>query len=140
MNVQLRIPLKRLGRQIKKAFGSIGHPAFLAGNPVLASLRVIPKIDKMFNLCIRSFMSRLSIEIDPDQHRQIKTLATFAGMSLKDYILARTLPTKSAETDSTEKLLSSPRNAKRLRAAVNAPATEHVVFESLTDLKNALGI
>jgi uncharacterized protein (DUF1778 family) len=134
------IPLKRLGRQIQESFGSIGHPSFLAGNPVLASVRAIPQIDKMFNLCIRSFMSRLSIEIDPDQHRQIKTLATFAGMSLKDYILARTLPAKSAETDSTEKLLSSPQNAKRLRAAVNAPASEHVVFESLKDLKNALGI
>jgi uncharacterized protein (DUF1778 family) len=85
-------------------------------------------------------MSRLSIEIDPDQHRQIKTLATFAGMSLKDYILARTLPAKSVEADSTEKLLSSPKNAKRLRASVNTPASEHVVFESLTDLKNALGI
>lgn len=85
-------------------------------------------------------MSRLSIEIDPDQHRQIKTLATFAGMSLKDYILARTLPTKNVESDTTEKLLSSPKNAKRLRASVNTPASEHVVFESLTDLKNALGI
>ncbi len=85
-------------------------------------------------------MSRLSIEIDPDQHRQIKTLATFAGMSLKDYILARTLPTKSVESDSTEKLLSSPKNAKRLRASVNTPASQHVVFESLTDLKNALGV
>ncbi len=140
MNLQLRIPLKRLGCQIKKTFGSIGHPAFLAGNPVLASVRAIPKIDKMFNLCMPSPMSRLSIEIDPDQHRQIKTLATFAGMSLKDYILARTLPTKSVESDSTEKLLSSPKNAKRLRASVNTPASQHVVFESLTDLKNALGV
>ncbi len=140
MRTELMIPRQWLGHEIKKAFGSIGHPAFLAENPVLASVRASPKIDKMFNPCIPSFMSRLSIEIDPDQHRQIKTLATFAGMSLKDYILARTLPTKSAETDSTEKLLSSPKNARRLRAAVNAPATEHVVFESLTDLKNALGI
>lgn len=82
----------------------------------------------------------MSIEIDPDQHHQIKTLDTFAGMSLKDYILARTLPAKSAETDTTEKLLSSPNNATRLLASVDAPASEHVVFESLTDLKNALGI
>ena len=39
-------------------------------------------------------MSRLSIEIDPEQHRQIKTLATFAGLSIKDYILQKTPPAK----------------------------------------------
>ncbi len=82
-------------------------------------------------------MSRLSIEIDPEQHRQIKTLATFAGLSIKDYILAKTLPTAS---DATGKLLGSARNAKRLREAVATPPSGHVVFESLKDLEDALGI
>jgi len=40
------------------------------------------KFDKMFNRNIVAAMSRLSIEIDKEQHRQIKTLATFAGMSI----------------------------------------------------------
>jgi len=36
-------------------------------------------------------MSRLSIEIEPEQHRQIKTLATFEGLSIKEFILRKTL-------------------------------------------------
>ena len=89
---------------------------------------------------MRKLMSRLSIEIDPDQHRQIKTLATFAGMSLKDYILEKTLPTKGAGSDTTTQLLSSPKNAARLRKAINTPSSKHVAFEFLADLKDALGI
>ena len=81
-------------------------------------------------------MSRLSIEINPEQHRQIKTLATFSGLTIKDYILSKTLP----DRDATENLLSSPKNAKRLKEALETPATKHRVFESLTDLEDALGI
>ena len=95
----------------------------------------------MVNLCNPWDMSRLSIEIDPDQHRQIKTLATFAGLSIKDYILAKTLPAKApAPEDTTQKLLSDPANAARLRAALAAPASEHIGFASLQELENALGI
>ncbi len=85
-------------------------------------------------------MSRLAIEIDPAQHRQIKTLATFAGMTIKDYILSKALPSKQDVPDTTGKLLGSPRNAGRLRAALESPPESNVVFESLKDLENALGI
>ncbi len=85
-------------------------------------------------------MSRLSIEIAPEQHRQIKTLATFAGMSIKEYILSKTLAEEGESQDATEHLLSSPKNAKRLMEAINTPASEHRVFESLEDLRDALGI
>ncbi|MES2660484.1 MAG: hypothetical protein V4689_17800 [Verrucomicrobiota bacterium] len=85
-------------------------------------------------------MSRLSIEIDPEQHRQIKTLATFAGLSIKDYILQKTLPSREKESDATDHLLSSPANARRLKDALNAPSSELLAFESLKDLEDALGI
>jgi len=85
-------------------------------------------------------MSRLSIEIDPEQHRQIKTLATFSGMSMKDFILSKILPAKEEEMDTTEKLLSHPENKKRLLEAINQPTKDHLIFESMDDLKNALGI
>ena len=85
-------------------------------------------------------MSRLSIEIDPDQHRQIKTLATFAGLSIKDYIIQKTLPSKIKEVDTTEHLLSSPANAKRLRDALETPRSDYRVFETMKDLEDALGI
>lgn len=85
-------------------------------------------------------MSRLSIEIDSEQHRQIKTLATFAGLSIKDYILQKTLPSKAKETDTTAHLLSSPANAKRLRDALETPRSDYLVFETMKDLEDALGI
>ena len=85
-------------------------------------------------------MSRLSIEIDPESHRQIKTLATFAGMTIKDYILAKTIPGKELSEDATDYLLKSPKNAARLREAIEAPKSDHVAFESVEELKDALGI
>ncbi len=86
-------------------------------------------------------MSRLTIEIDPEQHRQIKTLATFAGMTIKDFILSKTLaPQREEQDDATDRLLGTPRNAARLREALATPASEHRLFESMEDLKDALGI
>lgn len=87
-------------------------------------------------------MNRLTIEIEPEQHRQIKTLATFAGMTLKEFILDRTLnisQTKETE-DTTTQLLASPANAKRLRKAVSSTTPKHLVFETIEDVKHALGI
>ena len=85
-------------------------------------------------------MSRLSIEIEPEQHRQIKTLATFEGMSMKDFILSKVLSKGERTMDTTEKLLSSPENAKRLREALATPKDQYIHFESMEDLKDALGI
>ena len=85
-------------------------------------------------------MRRLSIEIEPEQHRQIKTLATFAGLSIKEFILSKTLPEKLRAEDATESLMGSSKNAERLKAAIDAPVAEHRVFETLEDLEDALGI
>jgi len=87
-------------------------------------------------------MGRLSIEIEPEQHRQIKTLATFEGLTIKEFILSRTLLQKEdrQELDTTEKLLSSPKNRKRLLEAIQAPTSKSRVFESVEDLRDALGI
>lgn len=87
-------------------------------------------------------VNRLTIEIDPEQHRQIKTLATFSGMTIKDFILSKTLGTgkRRDSADSTEHLMGSAKNAARLRKAIASPKSEHRVFESVKELKNALGI
>lgn len=89
-------------------------------------------------------MTRLTIEIEPDQHRQIKTLATFAGMTIKDFILSKTLvPSQEqspAATDTTARLLGSPKNAKRLREAIASKTPKRLIFETTEDLKRALGI
>ncbi len=98
------------------------------------------EIDKGSNFVNVGFMSRLTIEIDPEQHRKIKTLATFAGMTLKEFILDKTLASKTSIEDTTEKLLASPSNAARLRQALASPDSANRVFESIEDLQDALGV
>lgn len=87
-------------------------------------------------------MSRLSIEIDPEQHRKIKALATFEGITIKEFILNRTLSEgkSSDELDATETLLSHPENRDRLLSAIKTLRKDHLVFETIGDLKDALGI
>jgi Antitoxin ParD len=89
-------------------------------------------------------MNRLTIEIEPEQHRQIKTLATFAGMTIKEFILSKTLTPSRAQpkqpADTTARLLGSPKNAKRLRGAIASKTPKHLIFETTEDLKRALGI
>ena len=101
-------------------------------------------VDKIRGFVNLSCMNRLTIEIEPEQHRQIKTLATFAGMTMKEFILSRTLTPSSEPVsqnkDTTERLLSSPKNAKRLREAINAKTPKNLIFETTEDLKRALGI
>lgn len=84
---------------------------------------------------------RHHIEIEPDQHRQIKTLATFSGMTIKEFILNKTLgPQRDEAGDSTNRLMGSSKNAERLRQAIATPDSKRRVFESVEDLKDALGI
>jgi hypothetical protein len=83
-------------------------------------------------------MNRLTIEIEPEQHRQIKTLATFSGMTIKEFILSKTLgPQRGAPGDATDRLMGSAKNAARLREAIATPDSEHRVFESVEDLRCA---
>jgi len=97
-------------------------------------------VDNLVNLVNLDHMSRLTIEIEPEQHRQIKTMATFAGMTIKDFILAKTLGDEAKEPDATDHLLSSPVNAKRLLEAIATPRANYRSFESMEELRNALGI
>ena len=103
-----------------------------------------PRVDKISGFGNFLGMNRLTIEIEPEQHRQIKTLASFAGMTIKEYILSKTLTPSSAAqqepADTTARLLGSPKNAKRLREAISSKTPEHLVFETMEDLKRALGI
>ncbi len=48
-------------------------------------------------------MSRLSIEIPESQHQQIKAMAALRGISIKNYILERTLAPSEPATGKSEK-------------------------------------
>lgn len=95
-------------------------------------------------------MSRLSIEIDNQQHREIKILAASEGLSIKDLILLRTIGSVSSAQnalspvhtpeDETEFLFSSTINFKRLRGAATSPDWQNVRFNTLEALANELGI
>lgn len=63
-------------------------------------------------------------------------------MTIKEFILSRTLQQgKSAgKMETTEKLLSHSKNRDRLLEAISAPREESRVFDSIDDLKDALGI
>lgn len=106
--------------------------------------RWFSRVDKMGDFDNFDGMTRLTIEIEAEQHRQIKTLATFAGMTIKDFILSKTLapsnPSSQPSDDTTSRLLGSPKNAKRLRKAIASKTPEHLVFKTTEDLKHALGI
>jgi uncharacterized protein (DUF1778 family) len=119
-------------------------------------------IAQMCGLCETARMTmRLVLEVTPDQRRQVKTLAAFAGMSMKDYVLSRALgdgagtakkkrspsavkvvkgqkPTSVA--DETDYLLSSPAMAKRLKAAMKSKASNRVSFNDVAAVRHALGI
>lgn len=65
---------------------------------------------------------RLSIEIPESQHQKIKAMASLRGLSLKEYILEKTLPPLSSATDASEsealaqlELLMAPRIAAAAR-------------------------
>ena len=43
---------------------------------------------------------RLSIEVSPEQHQQLKAVAALSGKSIKAYVLERVLPNKQSGEDS----------------------------------------
>lgn len=49
-------------------------------------------------------MSRLSIDLTPEQHQKIKAVAALQGKSIKEYVLAQILPTSSDENTALNEL------------------------------------
>ena len=47
-------------------------------------------------------MSRLSIEVTPDQHQRLKAIAALSGMTIKEYVLERVLPPVPEQEDLSE--------------------------------------
>ena len=49
-------------------------------------------------------MSRLSIDLTPEQHQKIKAIAAMQGKSIKEYVLNQILPTLSDEEMALQEL------------------------------------
>ncbi len=51
-------------------------------------------------------MSRISIEVTPEEHQRLKAFAALRGQTIKDYILERSLPKLSGEGLTEEEAMS----------------------------------
>ncbi len=74
---------------------------------------------------------RLSIEIEDFQHQQIKALAAMAGMTIKEYILDRTLSdvTEQQALIQLEKFLT-PRIVAAERGQLTSSTTEEIIAQA----------
>ena len=84
-------------------------------------------------------MSRLSIEVTPEQHQRLKAIAALHGQTLKDYILERTLPNlPKSESLSEEEALKRldaflhPRVAEAERGEIVEDSVERI-FAAVRD-------
>jgi uncharacterized protein (DUF1778 family) len=82
-------------------------------------------------------MSRLSIEVTTEQHQRLKAIAALHGQTIKDYILARTLPALSEqEALSEEEALRQLEEF--LKPRIEAAERGETVNQSVTEIVNEL--
>ena len=85
-------------------------------------------------------MTRLSIDVTPEQHQRLKAIAALYGQTLKDYILERTLPRlPQIESLSEEEALQRletflrPRVAEAERGEVVESSVEQIFAAARSD-------
>jgi hypothetical protein len=72
-------------------------------------------------------MSRISIEVTPDEHQKLKAMAALQGKSIKDYVIERTLGAAGdTEQQSALEALESLLDA-RIRSAKNGAVSRRTV-------------
>ena len=76
---------------------------------------------------------RLSIEISPEEHQQLKAAAALQGKSIKDYVLERVLP-DSQEKAALQKLESFLK--PRIDAAMKGERSSLSVDEIFDEVEN----
>ena len=82
-------------------------------------------------------METLVLELTEDQDRRLKSLASSAGVSVCELVLAKTL---GSDEDETAYLLSSEAMKKRLLDAMKEPAERRLSFGNADEAAHALGI
>ena len=82
-------------------------------------------------------MSRLSIEITPEQHQRLKAIAALHGQSIKEYVLARVLPPLPEMTDLSEEE-ALHRLEAFLKPRIEAAERGEVVNQSVTEIVEEL--
>lgn len=75
-------------------------------------------------------MSRLSIEVSPNQHKQIKAMAALEGKSIKDFIIEKVLPSDE-ENQAMNELKRFLK--KRMDLADKEPGSDKSIFDLTND-------
>lgn len=78
-------------------------------------------------------MSRLSIEVTPEQHQRLKAIAALHGQSMKDYVLGRALPAVPDMTDLSEEE-ALRRLEEYLKPRIEAAQRGEVVSQSAKEI------
>lgn len=78
-------------------------------------------------------MSRLSIELTPQQHQRLKAMAALQGKSIKQYVLERTLPEWNTGEDEALRQLEDflqPRVEEAIKGDLSSRTPMHI-FEDV---------
>jgi hypothetical protein len=97
----------------------------------------LPLGQTKYCLLERCDMSRISIEVSPEQHQRLKAFAALRGETIKDYILGCALPpSASAEVLTEEQALQEleqlllPRVEAIKRGEISAKSFEEIIAEA----------
>ena len=82
-------------------------------------------------------MSKISLEVTPDQHKRLKAVAALSGKSLKDYMLEKTLPVEDDEKAAMSELLEylKPSIEQAERGEFVDESIDHIFQEAFDELK-----
>ncbi len=87
-------------------------------------------------------MSRLSIELTPEQHQRLKAMAALQGQSMKEYVLQRSLPDLPNRNSMTEEealyqleRLLAPRIEAAERGEISSRTPQQIFEDVHQDLK-----
>lgn len=84
---------------------------------------------------------RLSLDLSKEQHRHLKAISALHGKTMRGFILGKVFSeNNTAKMDETEHIVANPKLLAELEKALANNSENRIKFESLLDLKNALGI
>lgn len=80
-------------------------------------------------------VSRISIEVTPEQHRRLKAVAALSGQSIKDYILSQSIPQEGAGPENPLQPLESFLQ-QRISQAASGGISERSVSEIWAEVQS----
>jgi hypothetical protein len=83
-------------------------------------------------------MSRLSIEVTPEQHQRLKAMAALSGKTIKDYILEKSLPPFPEDSEPLSEAAALRQLEEFLQPRIEAARRGEVVNQSVTEIINEL--